>query len=521
MSQAPAQKLPIGIQDFAKLHEEGFLYVDKTRYLHQLIQDGSVYFMSRPRRFGKSLMISALECIFKGRKELFQDTWIADSDCGWQEHPVIRIDMSRADRSGPERFSNSLIDLLAQIAKHYDVKLNSKSNAGIALDSLISNLAEKHGRVVILVDEYDKPILDNIGNIELAKTMRNCLRDFYTILEAQDGNIRFVMLTGVTKFSKVSVFSGLNNLQDLTMTDKYAAMLGYTQSELEENFAPWIKQLDAKFDAPQLDTIQRWYNGYRFSEEGEHVYNPFSTMLLFEHMKYKPYWFSTGTPTFLLELVTKHNYHVQEIEHFKTDTLGLESHDIDDMGLIALLYQTGYLTIKSHNTDRDLLTLGYPNLEVQSSFQKSLLTYITQSPGAPQTSTLITLSDALLAADYDTAIQTLQSFLAGIPYELHQRGEKYYQTIFYLIFKVLGYRMGVEVSTHTGRIDAIIKLQDRVLIFEFKLDQSAETALAQIHDKGYYQPFQNSGKAIILFGVNFDTHDKNISDWTLQELGKS
>lgn len=520
-SSSTVAKLPIGIEDFPKLREGGYIYVDKTAYLHQLITEGVFYFLSRPRRFGKSLTISTLECIFKGKKHLFKETWIDKADYDWPVHPVIRIDMPRAERTSTEALNDSLIELLFNIARAYEINLTTSGNAATVLGRLIAGLAEKHARVVVLIDEYDKPILDNIEDIELAKQMRDVLRQFYTILKAQDGNLRFVMLTGVTKFSGVSVFSGLNNLDDLTMTGMVSTMLGYTQAELEQYFAPWIARLAENHQrtvGEELVQIQHWYNGYQFSEQPQSVYNPFSMMLLFKHQIYKPHWFRTGTPTFLVDLIEKRQFAMDEIEQLEVSALELESHDIEDIGLVALLYQTGYLTIKHYDQAFQSYFLGYPNYEVKSSLAAVMLARISGVAQPQQTRALHNMMRALREQDYEEMFNRLQGFLAALPYQLHQPTEKYYQTIFYLIFQLLGFRMQVETATNIGRIDALLELEDRVLIFEFKLDKSAEVALQQIHERRYYQPYQHQGKLIHLFGVNFSTEARNIVEWQRQVL---
>lgn len=519
---SPLLKLPIGIQDFPTIRTEGYVYVDKTEYLYNLITGGKVYFLSRPRRFGKSLLISTLEAIFKNKRPLFNDTWIDTSGYIWTEYPVIRIDMSKADRTSPVKFDESMIDLLEQTASNYNVVINSdKKNAAMVLNFLIDALASNGKKVVVLIDEYDKPILDNLADMKLATVMRDVLRQFYTILKAQDGNLRFVLLTGVTKFSRVSIFSGLNNLEDLTMTDTSAAMLGYTEEELVKVFSPWIEKLAKKRNVAfneELEKIRHWYNGYQFSPAGTRVYNPFSTLLLFKHQEYKAHWFVTGTPTFLIDLIETNNFNPEDLEHLEVSDSDFENHDVASMGLVALLYQTGYLTIKQYDAELRLYKLSYPNFEVQESFIKTLFERLSRAPAIDQMRFLGDMAHSIRAGDYEKMFSALKIFYAAIPYELHRATENHYQTIFYLIFHLVGYRVNAEVSTNFGRMDAILELKDRVLIFEFKLNQSAKIALQQIHDKQYYQSYQLLGKTIILFGVNLDTEKRNISEWKSEAI---
>ena len=514
-------KLPIGVQDFPTLRVEGFVYVDKTKYLYDLITNNRVYFLSRPRRFGKSLLISTLEAIFQGKKELFKDLWIDSSDYDWKVYPVIRIDMSRTVRTDPESLDSSLIDLVKVTAEHYQIDLGTPLNSGQALDKLIRLLGERGEKAVVLIDEYDKPLLDNIDDVELTKKMRTVLRQFYAILKAQDGNLKFVLLTGVTKFSKVSVFSDLNNLQDLTLDRAYGTLLGYTQEELEQVFAPWIKRLAENSEHTvdeELIKIKRWYNGYQFSSKNEKVYNPFSTLLLFQQQEYRAHWFATGTPTFLLKLIEDQQFDITQIDDIRVQESAFSSYDIDKLDIFSLLYQAGYLTIKQFDGRRNIYMFGYPNLEVEEGFTESLLEYFTKLSRAYQDTTVFKLVDYINAKDYKSFFDELKIFLSKISYDLHMMSEKYYQNIVYFIFTLMGVELQIEVHTHFGRIDAVIEFDDRILIFEFKLDQSADVALKQIHEKKYAEKYQGLGKDIQLFGVEFSTKERNIVEWKLEEL---
>ncbi len=515
------QKLPIGIQDFSKIREGNYAYVDKTSYLYDLIQKGSIYFLSRPRRFGKSLLISTLEAIFQGRKELFEDLWIAQSDYDWKQYPVIRIDMGQTVRTSPELLEQSLINLLKTIADQYQVDLGAYLSAGDALNRLIMRLAAQGEKVVILIDEYDKPIVDNISEISLAKAMRNVLRSFYEILKVQDGNLRFLLLTGVSRFSKASIFSELNNLQDITLDNRYASMLGYTQEELEQVFDPWIERLAKTFNHPkaeELAEIQRWYNGYRFSSDGLPVYNPFSTLLLFEQQAYRVHWFDTATPKFLIDLLENSAYVPEQLNYFEVSDQAFGNYDIETLALLPLLYQTGYLTIRHYDPELQSYTLKYPNLEVERSLNEVILVRWTKTARETQDQAIFSLIKALRIYDFKNFFEILKSFLASIPYDLHEPTEAYYHSIFYLIFHLLGYRINAEVHTHQGRIDAVIELKDRVLVFEFKVNQSAEAALKQIHEKKYAAPYEHTGKVINLFGVNISTTERNITEWVSEQL---
>lgn len=516
----PEQKLPIGIQDFEALRKGNFLYIDKTEIIYQLITQGRVYFLSRPRRFGKSLLLSTLASAFLGKRELFKDLWIEKSDYKWEIHPVIRLDMSTIPNHSPEELEKYLLRQLVKIAKYYNCELDTSVKASIALSELMSSLAQLN-KVVVLIDEYDKPILDQIHNMDVAKQNRELLKNFYGILKSQDHNLRFVFLTGVTKFSKVSVFSGLNNLNDITLTGKYATLLGYTQVELERYFQTRITQLADHLNQPTektLSEIKRWYNGYRFSEVEAYVYNPFSTLLLFDQQKFTTHWFATGTPSFLIKLIEQQNFDLKMAANSRVKETSFANYDIEQLECFPLLYQTGYLTIKDYRPDRMTYRLDFPNYEVESAFIEELLRYTVRFPKETQQHYLDQLLDTLEQNDFDALFAILNQFFAQIPYELFAKGERFYQTVFYLLFTLLGVQADAEVHTSLGRIDTVMDLPDKVLIFEFKIDKSAKEALKQIKERDYGAKYQGSGKTIYAIGVNFNTEKRNIDNWVVKIL---
>jgi len=523
LEDSPLQNLPIGIQDFEKLRQENFLYVDKTKHLYRLIKTGRAYFLSRPRRFGKSLMISTLESIFKARKDLFENTWILNSSeaasYDWKEYPVLRLDMGEVSRSSKENLEQGLLKKILSIASDYGVYLPEPLiDPASALSSLIEGLVKlKNLRVVVLIDEYDKPILDNILDLKKADEIREILRNFYTIFKSQDGNIHFLLLTGVTKFTKVSIFSGLNNPDDLTLTDMNADLVGYTQQELENNFMPYIKNLARKFNTPiqnQLEQIKTWYNGYQFSAEGLSVYNPFSVLKLFQHESYQAHWFETGTPGFLMDLLKKEQFNLAELNELQVGADALSMSDINKMELVALLYQTGYLTITGYDREYRAYDLNYPNLEVKTAFTSNLLSTFSGRESSAQGNIFIQMSKSLVAGDYDLFFESLKIFIAGIPYtQFAKMGERDFQTVLFLIFTLLGYRMNLEVYTSFGRLDAVLETKDQLFIFEYKVNQTAQDALNQIKAKKYFQPYLSLNKKINLIGMNFSVAEKNIDQW--------
>ena len=509
--------LPIGNQTFRKIIEGGFLYVDKTKWLYELINNPSaVYFLSRPRRFGKSLLISTLDEIFQGNRDLFNGLWLYNSPYQWQQHPVIRIDFSGIPVRSADELEQSIKRVIRRIAHQYQVKINEGSYIA-QFNDLIFEMAQQN-EVVILIDEYDKPILDNIVDTAEAERIRDVLKRFYGIIKSMDAYIRFVLLTGISKFSRVGVFSDLNNLDDLTMDSQYSAMLGITQEELEANFTDYLHAFAQEREKEPdilLAQIKKWYNGFCFSRRCQPVYNPFSLLLLFKKYEFRNYWFESGTPTFLVKLLKKQQYDLQQLENLQLSEFGFSTYEIGNLDIIPLLFQTGYLTIKEYESRFQTFTLSYPNYEVKKSFMTYLLHAYSETDLAFSSSTLKKLAMALFNQDLERFFDILSSFLATIDYMLHIKQEKYYQTIFYLIFRLIGLEIQAEVRTNQGRIDAVVETDDAVFIFEFKLDKSATIALAQIKEKKYFAPYLLKEKPLYLVGVSFSMETREIKEWVV------
>ncbi|MBT3387764.1 MAG: ATP-binding protein [Desulfobacula sp.] len=510
--------LPIGIQTYSDLIAGGFLYIDKTEYIYNMIKHKGYYFLSRPRRFGKSLLISTLDAVFSGKKELFKGLWIEKAEYDWQKYPVIRLDFTKIESHSAKALSQSLIDTLIKTGKAHNMELDPTKGIKYIFADLIERLASEN-KVVILADEYDKPIMDNITKLKTAKENREILKSFFGILKGLDEHIRFVLLTGVTKFSRVSIFSDLNNLNDISVSEKYAGLLGCTQVELEHYFSEYITDLAQKKNEQEIvmkDRIMRWYNGYRFSRHNIRLYNPFSLLLLFEHGDFKNYWFETGTPTFLVNLIKEKNYDLKNFEYEKVSELIFSSYEIEQLEPLSLLLQTGYLSISDYNEKKMQYTLSYPNYEVKQSF----LSYLAASYSNVETmkvdSYLWNCVDALEDNNPEEFFETLKVFFANINYELHIKNEKYYQTIFYVIFKLLGLKVQTEVSSNIGRIDAVIELADKIYIFEFKIKDTAQNALKQIKANKYYQKYLRQNKDIICIGAKFDMDSRNIVEWVAE-----
>ena len=507
------KRLPIGIQTFRKLIDGNYLYVDKTEHIHRLIVQGSVYFFSRPRRFGKSLLISTLNEIFEGEKELFKGLWIYKADYAWEKHPVVRIDFSKKKAENKDDLKGFILHQLRNIAKKYGILLE-RGQYDEAFDELLTKLSEIN-KVVVLIDEYDKPIIDNIENKELAIELREILKGFYTIIKACDEHIRFVLLTGVSKFSKAGVFSGLNNLEDISMDARHSSLLGITKEEMGDSFKKYIDQLAKTEGISKFELIEKityWYDGFCFSRSCEKVFNPFSALLLFKKLSFGSYWFESATPSFLIKLMKEKNFDVKRLKEMELREEAFGAYELENLAALPLLFQTGYLTIKEYDKAFMTYILGYPNFEVENSFQYALLSSYS---GIHVDGYLIDLVRTLRNDDFETFFDTLRIFFADIPYDLHIKKEKYYQTIFYLIFSLIGLKVEAEVKTNKGRIDAVI-IDKEIYIFEFKFNGDKDQALNQIKEKKYFEKYQGKGKKIYLFGVEFI--DRNVGKWVVEKI---
>ena len=522
--------MPIGIQDFSKIREGGFVYVDKTARVHQLISgSGTAFFLSRPRRFGKSLLCSTLQAVFEGRRELFSKTGespplaIDSLDWKWTKHPIIKLDLNPGNyTTGVSELYNTINRELEFCAKKYNVPFSGESISD-RFARLINVLKEQCSeKVVVIIDEYDKPLLSTIDIPEQHIALRNELKGFYSILKTSDANLKFVLLTGVSKFSHVSVFSDLNHLVDLTLDPRYADLCGITQEEIEQNFGPEIEAVlenSGKDRGAYLEDLRRFYDGYRFSEKQIKIYNPFGLLNHFDQSgKFLPYWYETGTPTFLINLIAKQKINLLDLRNIKVDYDSFRKYDIENMEAAPLLYQTGYLTIVDYDEERIRYTLDYPNEEVRTSFSKSLIKQYLQVPADRSQALFFKLPDALYVGDIDAAMNTLKSFFASIPYDIIGEKENDYQTVIHLIFSMLGLGCRSEVRIAAGRIDTLVETKKNVYCFEFKLNGSAEEALAQINSKEYLLPWNGSGKELFKVGVVFDSEKRNIGEWKWQVL---
>ncbi len=500
------QKYPIGIQDFAKLREENYVYVDKTKYIYQMLQ-GAYYFLSRPRRFGKSLLVNTLYYLFEGRKDLFKGLWIEEK-IEWKKHPIIKIDFTLLDydKLGLE---NSIKETLFLIAKKYQIEIKNTTIKSI-FNELIVKLS-KTEKVVILIDEYDKPIGDYLekGKMELAIENRDILKNFYSTLKGLDSHIRFFFLTGITKFAKVSIFSDLNNLDDLTLHPDFGELLGYTQIELEHYFSEKLKEIASNLNLSYADFSQEvklWYNGYNFLGK-EKVYNPFSMLRFLSNRRFANFWFETGTPSLLIRLL--HQKRFFDVDNILLSENSFNNFTLENISENILLYQTGYLTIKEVVGNKFMLT--YPNLEVRSSMFGYLLSDYSYLRDDYTDSVIYYLEQSLLKRDFELLKQQLNVLFGSIPADIFEKEvESYYHAIIFLTFQLLGYKMQAEVRTSKGRIDAVLEYNNAIFLFEFKVNKTPEIALKQIKDKQYFQKYLQPNKEIYLIGVN--CYEKEIKE---------
>ena len=509
---------PVGIQNFESLRKDGFFYVDKTALMYQLVTTGRYYFLSRPRRFGKSLLISTLEAYFQGKEELFDGLAVASLEKEWKQYPVIHLDLNAKKFDGPDDLIR-LIDrqLLVLEAEYGKVKTDETIDDRFV--SLIRNMNGRTGeRVVILVDEYDKPLLQTIGNDALQNEYRAILKAFYGVLKSMDGYIRFALLTGVTKFGKVSVFSDLNNLMDLSMDERYTDICGVSEEELLRDFDEDIRALalnNGQTYEQACAQLKEDYDGYHFCPDSPGIYNPFSLLNTFAKGRYGSYWFETGTPTYLVELLKKSDYDLEQMSREETDSETLDSIFTGD-NPIPVIYQSGYLTIKKYDREFGLYTLGFPNREVEEGFLRFLMPYYAKSGMTKSGFEIKRFVDDIRKGDIDGFMERLQSFLSDCPYEIARDIELHYQNVLFIVFRLAGLYTQVEYHTSRGRIDMVVQTVDYVYVMEFKLDGSAEEALQQIEEKQYALPFAKDSRKVFRIGVNFSSETRNIDRWIVE-----
>ena len=513
------KELPIGVQTFDKIIAGGYMYVDKTGYVYEIANKFEYVFLSRPRRFGKSLLSSTFHSYFAGERELFDGLEAGKLETEWVKHPVFHFDMSTAKHMNEEQLLGELdrkLDAYEQIygRGEKDIRVNQR------LEGLVQRSVERTGeKAVIIIDEYDAPLLDVMNDKQKLVPMRQIMRNFYSPIKSLDPYLRFVFITGINKFAQLSIFSELNNLKNISMLPEFSAVCGISQSELERVFPEQIEAL-AKAEGVSgeraLELLKENYDGYHFCVGSEDIYNPFSLLNAFSDRRFGKYWFETATPTYLIERLERKPIDERELdrmEYVSANEFNVSPEVTDNP--LPLLYQTGYLTIKDYDKELDSYTLGYPNKEVRSGFLDSLLAgYNGNNPSGA--SFVIRFNAALRKGDIDEALSRMQSFLSGMPNDLENKMEKHYQTIIYLIFSLLGYHIRTEEKSAVGRADAVCWTQDSIYVFEFKVDSTAETALKQIDDKGYMIPYRfEEGKRLLKVGVNISTETRTIDGWAV------
>ena len=509
------KKLPVGIQSFPKMIEENYLYIDKTAFIHKLVTEGQLYFLSRPRRFGKSVLLSTIEALFEGKRELFEGLYIADR-WDFEPRPVIRIDFLGVENGDTESLDADLRQRLQEQANRYGVTLKERE-ARRQLRELIVALASR-GKVTVLIDEYDKPILDQLHDEERAQINKRFMATFYAMLKSVEHHIGFLFLIGVSKLTRVSLFSDLNNLDDLTLNPGYAAICGYTDLEMDDCFTPWLEQgLDGLNGNGLRQKIRSWYNGYSWDGKTR-VYNPVSILSLLKQQRFSAFWFTTGTPKFLVKMLRSGAISVPSLESITIGELSLDGFEPENIDPIALFFQTGYLTIQEtqHTELGYSYRMGFPNLEVKRSFLIHLLAdFANNSPGGMSVMAE-NLGKHLRAGEIDAFCEGFQSIFAAIPYNIFiQEKEAYYHTVVYLTLSLIGVPLAAEIQTNQGRIDAVVETDSRIFVIEFKLGTAAE-ALTQIHNKQYAQAYRNKCKEVWLLGIGMDPEKRNIADWSLE-----
>jgi hypothetical protein len=515
--------LPTDVSTFSTMITGNYVYVDKTEHIYNLVKPGAsrYYFLSRPRRFGKTLLISTLAELFSGNKELFKDLWIAQSDFEWSKHPIIHLDFSVIGHRTVAHLEESLNFHLSRIGKEYDIRLKSK----LPEDNLYTLIMElsKINSVVLLVDEYDKPILDHLDNRKQATAQRNFLKSFYDVLKGMDAHMRAIFITGVSKFSKTSIFSGINNLNDISTKSISAQLLGYTKEEIVKYFEPYLTNFAQCKNIPRdtlIDKLQNWYNGYRFSECPDKVYNPFSVLYCLNDQLFRNYWFESGTPSFLISLLKTQFSSLENIENLEISSSSLGSFDLENIPLIPLLFQTGYLTFSDYDSETDKFKLGFPNHEVEDSFKKYLVATLASTSPVVVDTALSQLIRAITSNNIPDFCSTLKNLYAHVPYSLHGNKESYYHALFQFLLSLLSLEAQSEILTDVGRIDLVLTTKTHIYIFELKVGISAEVALQQIKDRKYYERYLDKGKEIMLVGLSFNpTPKKNDLTYISEKLG--
>ncbi len=512
---------PVGIQTFEKIREGNYLYIDKTKYIVDFRKKQMSYvFLSRPRRFGKSLFASTLQAYFEGRKELFEGLAIADYEKEWVKRPVLHFDLSGAKHLNGDGLKTYLADMLDDIEAKYGYK-SQKADANLRLKDLVIKANEQTGqKVVVIIDEYDAPLLDVVHEEDYLRELRFIMQNFYSPLKKLDPYLEFVFITGITKFAQLSIFSELNNLDNISMLDQYSAICGISMTELTTEMHPDVENLSKALDMTYdecLEQLRTYYDGYHFSERSEDILNPFSLIKALNAQKIDSYWFGSGTPTYIIKILQKYHINVKDIEKDDTDVDDFDVSPDHMTSALPMLYQSGYLTIKKYSPMLRRYKLGYPNTEVRIGMLKSLAPNYLSPVSADNSSLVGDLVELLYDGKTEKYMERLLAYLASISNRLSNKCERDFQTVFYLIFNLMGAYIRVEEDSAISRADAVVHMPDAIYVFELKYDGSADDALQQIDDKGYLIPYSADGKRPVKIGVNYDSLQRTITEWKIQE----
>ena len=522
MEQQQLKRCPIGIQTFEEIINKDYLYIDKTEYVYRMAHGASKYcFLSRPRRFGKSLLASTLHSYFTGKKELFKGLAIEKLETEWTEYPVLHFDMSLAKHLDREKLNEYLAWQLRNYNEKYGLTKNNDAEANTQLADLIKRACEQTGRqVVVLIDEYDAPLLDVVHEEKNLPLLRNVMRNFYSPLKACDPYLRFVFLTGITKFSQLSIFSELNNISNISMDRPYAAICGITQEEMQEKMHEYIKRLAVSLELTPEETLLKLkekYDGYHFTWPSPDIYNPFSLLNALSREKLDDYWFGSGTPTYLIEMLRKFHTLPSDMGHgMQAMAASFDAPTERMTNIMPLLYQSGYITIKNYDKLTQLYTLDIPNREIRVGLMQSLLPNYLANESAMGLTTIGRMYGAIAGGDMDGALRLLQEFLSTVPYCDNTHYEGHYQQLFYIIFSLFGMYVDVEVRTPKGRVDVVMCTANTLYVIELKLDKSADAAMTQINLKNYPERFALSGLPVVKVGINFDSESHTLGDWVIE-----
>lgn len=513
-------KYPIGVQNFTKLREEGFLYVDKTADIYPLLKGNGFYFLSRPRRFGKSLLLSTIEAYYQGRRDLFKGLALDSLTDDWDPHPVLHLDLNSREYLNRESLVSELNAHLERWEERYGCAKPDRSPEERFSNVILRAYEQTGKKVAVLIDEYDKPLLSALHKDDLAEEYRSLLKAFYGNLKSMDAYIEICVMTGVARFSKVSIFSDINNLRDISFENRFSTICGITSEELDHYFQEGIKELSAEYGSTRKEIRERLrhnYDGYHFAKVSPDIYNPFSLVNVFAKRDFGAYWFESGTPTYLIRLIESQQWLLHDLAPVEIGAIQLETSDILSGDPVPSLYQTGYLTIKDYDRDFGIYTLDYPNEEVRDGFVSFLIPYYVKPTVQPGRFSLKKFVLAVTSGDTETFVTLLESMIAGVPYSERGSAEAHFQNALYILFTLMGQYVKIEDRTSDGRIDLTVETSQYVYIFESKVNSTAEEAMAQIRRKCYWVKYLSSGKNIRLIGLNFDTKMRRINDYVIEE----